>query len=94
MQKIYASGIGSFVPDVQIAGLDRGKAEFLRDLAEESDGRITFIDDHTGHLVKAHEAEISVDLVRMRRPGEPHTLEIHPLDDVAWRVIASLDELE
>lgn len=93
MGKIGASGIGGLVGDVQIAGFERGKAEFLRDLVEAGSEPIVFIDDHPKHLQSAYDAGLPVQLVRMRRPDEPHTPDAHPLDDVAWRVIASLDEL-
>jgi len=93
IEKIDASGIRGLVGDIHIAGLDRGKAEILRELVERGSEPITFIDDHTRHLQFVHDAGLPVEIVRMRRPGEPHTPDEHPLDGIGWRVVSSLDEL-
>jgi len=93
MGKIDASGIHNLVGDIHVADLHHGKADILRELVESGSEPITFIDDHTWHLQFVHEAGLPVEIVRMRRPGEPHTPDEHPLDNIAWRIVSSLDEL-
>ncbi len=93
-EKMRASGIDRLLPNVMIAKPDGLKIELLADMIDEDVTPITFIDDNPHHLVPAHQSGLPITLIRMRRPAETLAIAPHPLDDVAWRVIASLDELE
>lgn len=92
--KIFASGLGQHVKDIRIAGPDYRKAKHLAQMLESTDTPLLFVDDNPSELAAVHEAGLPVELVRMRREGARHSILDHELDDQAWRVIRSLDELE
>lgn len=92
--KISASGLGQYVKDIRIAEPDYRKAKHLTQMLESTDTPLLFVDDNPSELAAVHEAGLPVELVRMRREGARHSGLDHELDDVAWRVIRSLDEIE
>lgn len=93
-QKLRASGIDRMLPDVHIAPCGAPKTENLANLIDQDPTPITFVDDNPFHLVAAHQSGLPVSLVRMMRSSETLAIAPHELDDVAWRVISSLDELD
>lgn len=93
-RRVVASGLSTHIPDIRIATAQHSKASQLVALVEHSSVPITFVDDDLHQLEKVHQKGLPIDLVRMRRPGQRKSIDDHELDDEAWRVIRSLDEIE
>lgn len=93
-EKITAAKVDQHVGEIRIAGPDYRKVKHLEELLAVQTIPITFIDDNPHELVAVHEAGLPVELIRMRRDGARHSKIDHSLDDKAWRVIRSFDELE
>jgi len=91
-ERVLASGIP--ISQIHVATSEYSKAAHLTNLVNHSSVPITFIDDDTHQLQGVHQAGLPVDLIRMRRPGQRKSKDEHPLDNEAWRVIESLNELE
>ncbi len=92
-EKLLTSGIDKLIPNITIARPEETKASHLLRMLEQEQ-KLIFIDDNPTHLITAHEAKLPIDLVRIKRKGEYYAIEPHELDDVAWRVITSLSEIE
>ena len=92
-EKMRASGVDRMLPNTVITSPDGTKIERLADMLDEDPTPITFIDDNPHHLVPVHQSGLPITVVRIKRPGETLAIAPHELDGVAWRVIASLDEL-
>jgi len=93
-EKMRASGIDLLVPRVVITVPNGSKAERLAEMLAEDPTPITFVDDNPHHLTAVHASGLPVTIVRMMRPGETLAIVPHELDGVAWKVIASLRELD
>lgn len=93
-EKMRASGVDRLLPNVVITKPDGLKVEHLADMLDKDSMPITFIDDNPHHLLPAYQNGLPITLIRMKRPGETLAAAPHELDDVAWRVISSLDELD
>ncbi len=93
-EKMRASGIDLLVPRVVVTEPSGSKAERLAAMLAEDPTPITFVDDNPHHLVAVHQSGLPVTIVRMMRPGETLAIAPHELDGVAWKVVASLRELD
>ena len=93
-EKMRASGIDLLVPRVVITVPNGSKTERLAEMLAEDPTPITFIDDNPHHLTRVHASGLPVTIIRMMRPGETLAIAPHELDGIAWKTIASLEELE
>ena len=94
LEKIHASGLHAHVDDIRMANSFRGKALQLGEMFQaDAVTPLVFVDDSLGELEAVHASALPITLVRMKRPGQRRSLETHPLDHEAWRVIESLEEL-
>jgi FMN phosphatase YigB (HAD superfamily) len=93
-EKIQASKIDQHVGEIRIASPVYRKTKHLEELLSKQLLPIVFVDDNPHELAAVHEAGLPVELIRMRREGARNSVIDHELDDQAWRVIRSLDELE
>lgn len=94
-EKLSTSGVDRLIPSVLIAKPHDTKAQHLRDMLDRGSEPIVFIDDNPVHLERVHAAKIPVELIRILRPSETTLVEgPHRLDNEAWRIIASLEELD
>lgn len=93
IERIRASGIHSSISKIRTASNELPKAMQLKDLAQESSLPVVFIDDDLDQLMGAHQARLPIELIRMRRDGQRKSKDDHKLDNEAWRVIRSFDEL-
>ena len=91
--RVQASGLLPPISDIHIATLEDSKAAQLARMIDIS-MPITFVDDDADQLAMVHEQNLPIELIRMRRPGQRKSVDEHELDDVAWRVIQSFDELQ
>jgi FMN phosphatase YigB (HAD superfamily) len=91
--RVQASGLVPPITDIYIATLENSKAAQLARMVDIS-MPITFVDDDVEQLAMVQEQGLSIDLVRIRRPGQRKSKDDHKLDHEAWRVIESFDELE
>ncbi|MFC1787885.1 hypothetical protein ACFLZY_01555 [Patescibacteria group bacterium] len=91
--KILASGISEHISELRFATPDNMKAMQLREIVESSSESVVFIDDNPQELVWAHDAGLSLTLVRIMREGERHAEKPHESDNDLWTCISSLDEL-
>lgn len=92
--KIRAANLESHIGNIRIAGPEYHKTAHLKEMLEVVEHPLVFIDDNPRELLAVHNAGIPVDLVRIRRKGARHAQSDHELDNEAWRVIQSFDELE
>ncbi len=92
-EKIAAAKVDQHVGEIRIAGPDYRKVKHLEELLAVLTIPITFIDDNPHELVAVHEAGLPVELIRMRRDGARHSVVDHELDNQAWRVVRSFEEL-
>ncbi|MBI4257084.1 hypothetical protein HY626_03450 [Candidatus Uhrbacteria bacterium] len=93
-ERVLASGLNTYISEVRVASPEESKASHLITLVESSFFPIVFIEDDPHQLVAVHEANLPVELIRMRREGQAKAKHDHPLDHQAWRVIRSFDELQ
>ena len=93
-EKIRAAKVEPHVSEVRVAGPEYRKTKHLEEMLESTDVPLLFVDDNPYELAAVHEAGLPVELIRMRREGARHSALDHELDDQAWRVTRSLDELE
>lgn len=94
MTRVIASGLQPHVQDIRVATPENSKAVLLTQLMETATVPIVFIDDDVEQLMSVYQADLPVELIRMRRPGQRKSIVDHELDDQSWRVIRSLSELE
>lgn len=92
-EKIGMSGLRRYIPDVRLASLQNPKHKQIQEIIETGNEPIIFIDDDPKELTAVHEASLPVKLFRMVRSKELIT-DPHPSDDLHWRVVRSLDELQ
>ena len=92
--KVEAAGLDEFIADVRVARPERLKIVHLKELCEEEDQTIVFVDDNPRELEAVRDLGLPVTLVRMRREGARHADLPHEGDDVDWQCVASLEEIE
>lgn len=93
-QKINASGIVDKVNDIKIAGPDKGKVDYLREMVELGLGKIVYIDNSPNELRRVYESGLPIALIRMMRPGERHSDLPCSEDNNAWQCVSSFEEVE
>lgn len=93
-QKINASGIVDKISDIKIAGPEKRKVDYLRELVELGLGQIVYIDNNPNELRRVHESGLPITLMRMMRPGEQHSELVLPEDDEVWQCVGSFEEVE
>jgi FMN phosphatase YigB (HAD superfamily) len=93
-EKISASGVGDYIDDVRIASPERLKAVQLKEILNETDERVVFVDDNPRELVAASGLDSDIDIYRMIRPKSRHSDVSHALDSDKWKCIKSFDEIE
>lgn len=90
--RVSESGIAPFFAPIRIAGPDKHKVEHLKDILKTT-SQIIFVDDSPNELNPVVDAKLPVALYRIVRPGAKHDY-LHERDDVAWKRISSLDQIE
>ena len=64
-EKMSACGISDHISDIRIARPERHKTAHLRELVQETDEQVVFVDDNPKELVSIHESEMPITLYRM-----------------------------
>lgn len=90
--RVLESGIAPYFEPVRIAGPEKHKVEFLKEILEITQEQIIFVDDSPNELNPVVDAGIPVQLYRIVRPGAKHDYS-HERDNVAWKRIGSIDEI-
>lgn len=93
-EKIVACGIGEYIDDVRVARPERLKIDHLKEIVQENENSVVFVDDNPKELLAAFEVKLPLSLYRMNRPNSRHANSPHELDGVAWRCISGFDEIE
>ena len=93
-EKIQASGLYNYISDIRIACPERMKSVHLKEMLEETNQKLMFIDDNPSELNQVYDEGLPITLYRMKRSNSFHAAEIHLLDGDAWTCISSLNEIE
>ena len=91
--RVSESGIGPYFQPVRIAGPEKHKVEFLKEILQTTAEQIIFVDDSPNELNPVVDAGLPIKLYRIVRPGAKHDY-VHERDDVAWTRIGSIDEIK
>jgi len=90
--KILSTGLQKYFEIIRIADLTKNKVEHLKEILL-SKTEIAFVDDSPKELLPVIDAGLPVKLYRIVRPAGMNDY-VHEKDDVFWKRITSIDEIE
>jgi|GEM_PF-1902334 len=93
MWRLKESGLEEIFSFIQIAGPDKHKVKHVSEMLQTVTQQIVFVDDSPNELNPVVDAGLPVVLYRLVRPGAKHDY-VHDRDNLAWKRITSLSEIE